>query len=99
MTTDKIVVFTTDELREFTSNIVRETIEAIKNDAADILPEKKTEYRYGLRGIREMFGVCHTTAQIWKDTFLKPAVEQRGRKIRINVALAEKLFQEHNHIQ
>ncbi|MDD6007616.1 MAG: DUF3853 family protein [Bacteroidales bacterium] len=98
MTTDNIIVLTAEQLREFASDIVRETIESIKKDA-DAIPAEKAEYRYGLRGICEMFNVCHTTAQIYKDTFLKPAIEQRGRKIRINVALAEKLFQERNHIQ
>lgn len=53
-------------------------------------------YVYGLKGIRQLFGVSHATAQRYKDTFLKPAVRQNGRKIVIDVAKALELFDEHN---
>ena len=52
-------------------------------------------YAYGLKGIRKLFGVSHATAQRYKDTFLKPAVRQNGRKIVIDVAKALELFDEH----
>ena len=92
--TQQIVMITAEQLQEFASNIVRKTIDAIKATPGKIATEPEPEYRYGLRAIREMFGVCHSTAQQYKDTFLKPAIDQRGRKIRINVALAQKLFDE-----
>lgn len=92
--TDKIVVITAGQLHEFATNIVKETIEAIKA-APEQIAESPTEYRYGLRAIRDMFGVCHATAQQYKNTFLRPAIEQRGRKIRINVPLAQKLYNEY----
>lgn len=49
-------------------------------------------YVYGLRGIRELFGVSHATAQRYKDTFLAPAVKQNGRKVIIDAAMAMELF-------
>lgn len=53
-------------------------------------------YVYGLKGIRQLFGVSHATAQHYKDTFLKPAVRQRGRKIVIDVVKAMELFDEYS---
>lgn len=53
-------------------------------------------YAYGLKGIRQLFGVSHATAQRYKDTFLKPAVRQNGRKIVVDVAKALELFDEYN---
>ena len=52
-------------------------------------------YAYGLKGIRKLFGVSHATAQRYKDTFLKPAVRQNGRKIVVDVAKALELFDKH----
>ena len=53
-------------------------------------------YVYGLKGIRQLFGVSHATAQRYKDTFLQPAVRQNGRKIVVDVAQALELFDKHN---
>jgi len=53
-------------------------------------------YIYGLKGIRQLFNVSHATAQRYKDTFLKPAVKQNGRKIVVDVAKALELFDEYN---
>lgn len=53
-------------------------------------------YIYGLKGIRQLFGVSHATAQRYKDTFLKPAVKQNGRKIVVDKAKALELFDEYN---
>lgn len=57
-------------------------------------PQQKPEkhYVYGLRGIEQLFGVSHATAQHYKDTFLQPAVIQQGRKIMIDAELAVELF-------
>ena len=49
-------------------------------------------YVYGLRGIQQLFGVSHKTAQEYKDTFLCPAVMQNGRKIVVDADLAMELF-------
>ncbi len=48
---------------------------------------------YGLKGIRELFGVSTTTALKYKKTWLQPAVIQRGQKIIIDVAKALELFE------
>ena len=48
-------------------------------------------YVYGLRGIQQLFGVSHKTAQEYKDTFLRPAVMQNGRKIVVDADLAMEL--------
>ena len=53
-------------------------------------------YVYGLKGIRQLFGVSHATAQRYKDTFLQPAVRQNGRKIVVDVAQALELFDKHD---
>lgn len=53
-------------------------------------------YVYGLKGIRHLFGVSHATAQRYKDTFLKPAIKQNGRKIVVDKAKALELFDQHN---
>lgn len=94
---ERIVMITAGQLQEFATNIVRETIAAMQSNPAMIAAEPEPEYRYGLRAIREMFGVCHTTAQRYKDTFLKPAIDQRGRKIRVNVALAQQLYDDNKN--
>ena len=47
---------------------------------------------YGIKGIEDHFDVCHKTAWEWKESWLKPAVKQRGRKIVVDVEYAMKLF-------
>jgi len=49
---------------------------------------------YGLHGIENLFGVSHKTAQLYKDTFLAPAVKQNGRKIVVDADYAMELFNE-----
>lgn len=53
---------------------------------------KKPNYVYGLRGIRNLFNVSHATAQRYKDTIIKDAVKQNGRKLIIDADLAIELF-------
>lgn len=49
-------------------------------------------YIYGIKGIEELFGCSHATAQHYKDTILAPAVTQNGRKIVVDVDHAMQLF-------
>lgn len=49
-------------------------------------------YVYGLQGICDLFGVCKTTAMLYKNTFLAPAVSQRGRTIVVDADKALQLF-------
>lgn len=47
---------------------------------------------YGLHGIRNLFNVSHATAQRYKDTIIKDAVSQNGRKIVVDADKALELF-------
>lgn len=57
--------------------------------------DQAIRYVYGLGGIRRLFGVSHTTAQRYKDTIIKAAVRQNGRKIVIEVDKALELFNQY----
>jgi hypothetical protein len=64
-------------------------------------PESKVQvqppvkrYVYGLKGICDLFGCAHSTAQHLKDNVITKAVSQNGRKIMVDVDLALQLFQE-----
>lgn len=67
--------------------------EAVKNDAFKTA-KTSDNLVYGIRGIEKLFNVSHKTAQDYKNTFLKPAVMQCGRKIVVDADLALKLFNE-----
>ena len=56
------------------------------------IQESEKRYVYGLRGIRQLFNVSHATAQRYKDTIIKDAVLQQGRKIIVDVDKAMELF-------
>jgi len=49
-------------------------------------------YVYGITGIAQLLGVSKPTAQRYKETFLKPAVMQRGRKLITDADMAVNLF-------
>jgi hypothetical protein len=65
---------------------------AQKPDPQTAETEKERVYVYGLRGIRKLFNVSHATAQRYKDTIIKGAVMQQGRKIIIDADKALALF-------
>lgn len=73
--------------------------EFISTAASSLHKEEKTATSanlvYGLRGIQELFGCSHKTAQAYKDGFLKSAVRQNGRKIVVDRDLALELFAAH----
>ena len=58
--------------------------------------EKTTQeaprYVYGIKGIQQLFGVSKKTAWDYKNTILKDAVYQYGRKIVVDVEKAVFLF-------
>jgi len=56
-------------------------------------PEAKV-YLNGLKGIETEFGVSHKTAQAWKNTWLAPAIEQTGKVILCDKAMAHELFKQ-----
>lgn len=47
---------------------------------------------YGLRGIQELLGCSHKSAQYYKDHVIREAVSQNGRKIVVNADKALELF-------
>lgn len=96
MSDNQVIVMTVGLLKEFAHEVIRE-FKAVNEDKTPEVAE--TEYVYGLRGIRELFNVSHATAQRYKDTFLQPAISQRGRKITVDTALARSLFDEHKKEQ
>lgn len=49
---------------------------------------------FGLKGVSELFGCSHKTAQHYKDHIIQEAVRQNGRKIVVDADLALKLFDE-----
>ena len=49
-------------------------------------------YVYGIKGIEELFGCSHATAQHYKDTVIADAVTQNGRKIIVDADYAVELF-------
>lgn len=54
------------------------------------------EFGFGLKCIQDHFGVSKGTAQTYKDTFLKTAIMQHGRKIKVDLTLADQLY-DHRH--
>lgn len=82
-------------IEEFTE-LLDERIKAAISSETVSTPAAKPTGRlvYGLRGIRELFGVSHLTAQRYKDGIIKEAVRQNGRKIVVDADLALKLFDE-----
>ena len=69
-----------------------ELIKSEINCQTVIVPEKTKHLVYGLHGIRELLGVSNVTAFKYKETILKEAVSQYGRKIIVDADLALELF-------
>lgn len=57
-----------------------------------VIPETSKRLVYGLHGIEKLFNVSHATAQRYKDTIIKDAVSQNGRKIVVDADKAMELF-------
>jgi hypothetical protein len=72
--------------------------EALKNEPQPepvqhpVQQSTNVKYVYGIHGIRKLFNVAHSTAQRYKNTFLKDAVMQNGKKIVVDVDKALELF-------
>ncbi|MBR1433838.1 MAG: DUF3853 family protein, partial [Bacteroidales bacterium] len=96
-----LVQLTVSELIEYLKTefpmLTKPVVEKAPEPAPE--PEKKKDgptftgrLLYGIKGIEDHFDVCHKTAWEWKESWLKPAVKQRGRKIIVDLAYAMKLF-------
>ncbi len=82
-----IAALTVGQFKEhFEIGSISPSIEEVKLDYTE------DKYKYGLKGIREIFNVSHATAQKYKNTFLKDAITQHGRKIIVDVEKARELF-------
>lgn len=65
------------------------------NQEPAVQPQTQVKrYVYGLKGICDLFGCAHSTAQHLKDNVITEAISQNGRKIIVDVELALQLFQE-----
>jgi hypothetical protein len=74
---------------------VGQLMELLNEDRKQItvsVPETSKRLVYGLHGIKTLFNVSHATAQRYKDTIIKDAVSQNGRKIVVDVDKALELF-------
>jgi len=73
---------------------VGQLMELLNTDKKQEVPavQKTTNYVYGLNGIKKLFSVSHATAQRYKDTIIKDAVSQNGRKIIVDSEKAIELF-------
>ena len=60
----------------------------------EIKKVESQQFVFGLKGIEELFNVCHSTAYKLKKGILAPAVSQNGRKLIIDRAMAIELFNE-----
>jgi hypothetical protein len=71
---------------------LKRLIAGIKNQTPEPQETEARRYVYGLQGIKSLFGCSHATAQRYKNTILRDAIIQNGRKIIIDVDKAVELF-------
>ncbi len=64
------------------------------SEVVQVQTNNPDEYVYGMLGLRELFRCSHTTAWRLKQTILKPAIIQHGRKFMIEKKMALKLVAE-----
>ena len=57
-------------------------------------PQDQGKYIYGLRGIRQRYGVGLNTACNWAGGLLAPAVIREGRKIIVNTEKADLILEQ-----
>lgn len=86
-----IIVLTAEQLKEFAAEAALTAIAAM-DDRGEKAETPGKRFVYGLRGIRDLFNVSHPTAQRYKNTFLAPAIMQRGRKIITDATMALELY-------
>jgi Protein of unknown function (DUF3853) len=82
-----IVLLTVGQLMELLNKDKKQEVPTVQN---------ATTYVYGLTGIKRLFNVSHATAHRYKQTILRDAVRQNGRKIIVDAEKAVELFQQKN---
>ncbi|MDO9509947.1 MAG: DUF3853 family protein [Candidatus Magasanikbacteria bacterium] len=76
---------------------VGQLLELVQTNKPEPMEKEESKvYVYGLRGIRKLFNVSHATAQRYKDTIIRDAVLQQGRKIITDANKAMELFNAKN---
>ena len=78
-----IALLTVGQLKELL-NVDRQPEVVVKSNEKRLV--------YGLAGIRRLFNVSHATAFRYKETIIKDAVSQQGRKIIVDADKALELF-------
>ena len=77
---------------QFVELVKEELNLALITPSTDGCNQKNRRLVYGLRGIQDLFGCSHKTAQHLKDHVICEAVSQNGRKIVVDADLALKIF-------
>ena len=94
-----MIIENTTPIAALTVGDIKELLRELNINTSPAAPKTATgtakRYVYGLKGIQSLFGCSHLTAQRYKDTFLKPAVMQQGRKIVVDAEKAMDLFKTH----
>lgn len=78
---------------------LREVLKSEENPSVQIMqsnPDRK--YVYGLAGVRKLFNCSHATAYKYKESIIRDAVRQVGRKIIVDADKAMELFNESKKI-
>lgn len=81
-------------LSELTVADLRKLFREFQSEKMEEVVSPSGRLVYGLRGIQQLFGCSHKTAQFYKDHVIREAVSQNGRKIVTDADLALKLFNE-----
>lgn len=95
----RLVVMTAEELADLTARIVRQTVAMLRGDEEEEPQELEEEVVWGIDGIKNLFHVSSSVAQKYKNTWLEPAIIQRGRKIMVRKRMALELFQALNETE
>lgn len=77
------------ELRSLMAEILESSSHGVGSKTNNTAPRR---YVYGIKGIEELFGCSHATAQHYKDNVISEAVTQNGRKIIVDADYAVELF-------
>lgn len=94
---DNVIIMTQEQLSTFADEVAQKVAQKFAPDVGNNTDATSTTPKhcvYGIKGIANLFGVSHVTAQRYKDTFLQPAVMQRGRKIIVDADKALQLYQQ-----
>lgn len=84
----------TTKLSELTVADLRMLFREFQSEKMEEIVRPSRKLVYGLRGVQQLFGCSHKTAQYYKDHVIREAVSQNGRKIVVDADLALKLFNE-----